>query len=243
MLTEGDDVIRALDIPERLQLASVGLPSLPPTEMGPAPYITLDNLEDAADWMSTRISSRCTESFLLKDDNGERPAQYPHFLTAITSAIKFLSIDFLEVPFIWDHKKDYLFYSTYNDGVMTPSPFLGLGDLWTISHQLTKFRSLVHRKDLLKETFDGLEVEEDAYFEELFHAAETVEEVADLQAWVGMKYSGKLAEIKEAKAAEAEALEGPVRVKRATRDSVYDNAKKSVVSVLATVSPFYSCIM
>lgn len=67
--------------------------------------------------------------------------------------------------------------------------------------------------------------------------------MADLSDWLSMKYSRKLAEIKEEKlreeeAAAVEAGEGEIRrrQKRATRESAYEVAKRNFVSKLAEVS-------
>ena len=241
MLTDADDTIRSLDIPERYQLASSGIPPLAPLENGPAPYINPSNLIDAADWMTSRISARCTEMFLIKDEKGDRAPLYLQFITAVTDAIRFLAVDFLEPPFVFTYRNDFLthHYLLHEPGSDKPRSawidLLTLPELWSISHHLPKFRSLLHRKQLLEETFYSLNVEKDAYFDEVFQAAENVEEVADVKSWVEMRYGARLEEIKEGLRVEGE---GEGRVKRATRVSAYDQAKKSVVSLLAEVRFF-----
>lgn len=237
MLTDKDDKIRLLDVPERMQLASAGLPELEPLENGaPAPFIAEEDLEEAAAWMSSRISPRCTEDFLLKDFDSEYPILHDEFLKAVSDAIRFLNIDFLEVPFIWHHRSDFLVH--YNPAANDPSlqniAFLNQADLWRISALSIKYRAVVHRKNGLKALFDQLEAE-DEYFDEIFSALESVEEVADANDWIAMKYSARLAEIKEVREGENE--EAPKK-KRATRESRYENAKRNVVSKLAEVSTF-----
>ena len=238
MLTEKDDKIRLLDIPERMQLASAGLPELEALENGaPAPFIAEEDLEEAAAWMSSRISPRCIEDFLLKEDlSGEYPVLHDKFLKAVADAIRFLNVDFLEVPFIWHHRSDFLVHHdpTANDPSLRNLAFLDQADLWRISALSIKYRALVHRKNDLKALFDQLDVEDD-YFDEIVSALESVEEVADASDWLAMKYATKLAEIKEMKDGEND--EAPKK-KRAARESRYENAKRNVVSKLAEVRRF-----
>lgn len=240
MLTAADDAIRQLDIPERMQLASAGIPTLPPdTDDAPAPYIDPLDLDEATAWMQTRISSRCNEEFLLKDIDGEDSKLEPLFLEAVKNAIRFINLEFLEVPFLLHHRSD--FFVHYDPEEPNPDDrttvFLDQTELWKICALSVKFRAFAHRKQELRKTVDSLDLpapEEDDYFENLIVAVESVEEVADLTEWVAMKYERKL---KEAKAdQERERSDGVVRYKRAGRDSAYQDAKKGRVSQLADVS-------
>lgn len=234
MLTEEDDAIRAIDIPERMQLASESLPALPPTENGPAPYIPEEDLDEATAWMASRVSPRCTEDFLMKDLDGNFPRLHDEYLEAIKSAIRFLNVNFLEVPFIWHHRSDFLVHFDANatDPSVRNIAFLNQADLWRISALSVKYRALAHRRTELRTLFDQLDVEDD-YFEDIFSALESVEEVADANDWLAMKYLAKLAEVKSMKEVDED---GPARVKRATRESLYDKAKRNLVSKLAEVS-------
>lgn len=240
MLTAADDAIRQLDIPERMQLASAGIPTLPlDSNDAPAPFIDPLDLDEATSWMQSRISSRCNEEFLLKDVDGEDSKLEPLFLEAVKNAIKFINLEFLEVPFLLHHRSD--FFVHYDPEETNPDDrttvFLDQTELWRISALSVKFRAFANRKQELRKTFEALDLpvtEEVDYFENLLVAVETVEEVADLTEWVAMKYERQL---KEAKAdEERERSDGKVRYKRAGRDSIYQDIKKSRVSNLANVS-------
>lgn len=234
MLTEEDDAIRDLDIPERLQLASSGLPWLGMTDDGtPAPYISWDKLLDATIWMASRVSPRCTEQFMLSTDDGSPPPFNAEYLEALKTVIQLMNIEFLEVPYIWAHRPDAL-VAQDNSGDTPQDVFLiEMADLWNIAALSIKYRALANRQAELRATFESLEVE-DEYFETLFSNLESVEEIADANEWLAMKYASKLREVK-GMARESDADDAPVRLKRATRDSRYETAKGSLVSKLAEV--------
>lgn len=243
MLTEEDDKIRGLDIPERMQLTSVGLHPSPTADPDnpTAPFIGVDDLTYAANWMSSRISPVATEQFLLKDVEGRYPRLREQFLKAVEDVIRFVNVDFFEIPFIWAHRGDFLVHRAVPGSGEQDTAFLDQGDCWKIAQLSIKYRALAQRKHELRRTFDGLEVE-DEYFEEGFDALKSVEEATDLAEWVAMKYSVQLEAIKadqrRAEEVNAEGGEGDVlrRKKRATRESAYDHAKRNVVSKLAEVS-------
>lgn len=250
LLTDADNIIRDLDIPERMQLASAGLPTLELIDDLPAPFISELDLPEAAQWMSQKISPRCTEEFIMKDEYGNRPPLYDEFLESVRSAIKFMNVDFLEVPFIYHHRSDFLVH--YNPEAIDLHDkniaFLNQDDLFKISSLSIKYRSLNYRKEELKTLFEEItELEhdlgnpdfEDEYFEELITGSESVEEIADVQEWVSMKYGKQLIDLKDKKEREA-AVEGDGsrKIKRATRESFYLNAKKSIITKLAEVCLF-----
>lgn len=212
MLTESDDLIRSLDIPERMQLSSVGLvaPStiLPPPphvpkpkpaptfdengeeipappaeddEEEPAPeigavppFIAPADLPAAAAWMSQRISPRATQEFVLRSANGQLPALHDEFVTAVKDVVRFINVDFFEVPFIWAHRGDYLVAQGGGDDGEDKA-FLDLEECWNIAALSIKWRALAMRKAELRKTFNALDTK-DEYFEELFEAASDVTE-------------------------------------------------------------------
>ncbi|GAA5910006.1 hypothetical protein JCM5296_004378 [Sporobolomyces johnsonii] len=236
MLTAEDDKIRTIDIPERLQLASTGLPEPVIGETGGLePLIPEEELRDAALWMSTKMPREAIDKFVLKDDLGNPPPLYDAFLNAIEAVLRFVNIDFLELPFIWHHRSEY--HVHFPLGAPHPDFLLLEDDLWRISALSIKYRSFIARRNTLKSTFRDLQVE-DAYFDELMDQLTTVEEIADAQAWLSMKYGSKLAEVKKAKeleeddGADREAPKQP-KYKRATRETRYDTAKHSIVAKLA----------
>ena len=248
-----DDAIRALDIPERMQLASVGLP---PQEFDeddhPLPFIAEDDITDATVWISAKISTRCTETFVLPGDDEQLSIYHDDFIGAVRNAINFINVQFLEVPYIWSHRADY--FVTYpkkqkkedeteegeeKEERITTEPVFLLNneELWAINALSIRFRALAHRKSDLLNSYRTLEVE-DEYFEESFREVGSVEEVSDLSEWLAMKYAAKLREVKELER-EMDADNAPLRLKRASREDRYESAKSSIVSQFAQVSPSF----
>jgi transcription elongation factor SPT6 len=252
MLTEADDAIRALDIPERMQLAYASFARRrhvkDETEepLAPdAPFLFEDELHDATVWVAERISPKLTEEYLLKDDRGFYPVLHDQFLDSVRNILRVLCIDFLEVPFIWVHRRDLLvhFDPTAPEPQYRTRAFLSREDLWRIHALSLRFRALVDRKAALRKIVDRLELTQpDAYFEESFSAVQSVDEVADLLEWVNMKYSARLRELQAAARTlgglDDDGLNG-TRPKRPSRESRYERAKSSVVSKLAEVISFH----
>ncbi|GAA5971788.1 hypothetical protein JCM21900_003121, partial [Sporobolomyces salmonicolor] len=154
-----------------------------------------------------------SDSFEEEEEDSEADRENDAFLDAIEAVLRFVDIDFLEPLFIWHHRSE--------------RPVAHLDALDQVP--------LVY----CPSTFRDLQVE-DAYFDELMDQLTTVEEIADAQAWLSMKYGSKLAEVEKAKEleeedgadGEASAPKQP-KYKRATRETRYETAKQSIVAKLA----------
>lgn len=243
MLTEADDYMRALDIPERMQIASVGLHLNVDQEGLPTAYVPLEELPKAAQWMSDKISPRCTQTFLLAN-SGVLPPLHEAFLDAVIKVLGYLNVDFLEVPFIYANRSDTLIHVDYQsqEGLDSPQLLLNEDELWKLSALSLKYRALSYRKKELETLFNSLEVYDDdevEYFMDLFQELSSVEEVADTHQWLALKYTTKLRDLKAKEAALNEDVDDPLiaaRFKRAKKEDWYDLAKNNFVSQLAKVS-------
>lgn len=235
MLTAEDDAMRELDIPERMQIASTGLPAPTLTEDGViAPYIALEDIPLAVIWIATRISTRCTESFLIGGEDDKVPYQL-EFYAAIKRVLLAITTEFKEVPVILAQHKDYLvaYQETENGKYGLQIQLLLESEVWAISSLSVKYRAFAHRKAELRATFQSCSLEEE-YFEEVFSNANTVEEVADVNEWLAIRYSSRLQLAKDNRAADAD--EAPLRLKRAVRQTPYEDAKACAVAEFASVS-------
>lgn len=245
MMTEADEVIRHLDIPERMQLQSVGIKNPETEELGTlSPYIPEDELDQAAEWVATKVSQDLTYQFMRKNDNQEYPPLHDEFMAAIKAVLRFLNVEFLEVPFIAQHRTDYLVHQPprEEDGPAQPEyPLITPDDLWRVSDQSVKYRAFASKRKELRALFDSLDVENE-YFNDVFKEVESVEQVSDLSDWLSMRFATELADLKEKRDREEQAelevdgVPAPGRKKRATRESPYDIAKRSIASELAKVS-------
>src|SRR5882762_3195359 len=158
LLTEDDELIRVQDIPERMQLATSTLSQSSTLSMHRP--LTDDDLEDAAHWVLTRLSSKERDYF-------RQDGQFFHLLeplvAAITYALRYLFVQELEVPYIWAHKRDYISYFNASD-IRTRVDLLDLNDLWRVYTLGQKYRSLVQRRAALETLYSRLNVS-DEYFE------------------------------------------------------------------------------
>lgn len=246
MLTEADEAIRLLDIPERTQLASTSLANANSTE----PLLNSEELDRAADWVSQRISDRCNDSFLHKDRHGFFPVLKEPFVVAVKDVLEFFLSKYFEVPFVFMHRQDYITH--HNPGADEAErnvQFLTREELWKIHTLSLKYVALLDRKKGLKRLFDKLDAE-DEYFEECYSRIQSVEEVSDLMQWLTLKYGSRLREAQADVREDADALaadlasdalrnaggadvQKAVRYKKASRESRYERAKGSVISKLA----------
>ncbi|GJN91007.1 hypothetical protein Rhopal_004021-T1 [Rhodotorula paludigena] len=253
MLTEADDKIRRLDVPERQQLSSSGLPDFALTEEGfLVPLIPEHEIKAAALWMSDKISRGAVEQYLVRDAAGNLPPLHQQYLDALEHVVRFLNVDFLEPPHIWHHRSDFLFHAPSGH---VPHALLVEDDLWRASDLCIKYRAFLARRADLERQLRAAKLEPDAHLEEVLEQAASVEEVMDAQGWVALRLGEQIARAKsdrraaegEGAPAEGEEDEGDAamagttkRPKRATRESEYDDARKTVVRRLAeliNVSP------
>ncbi|GAA6032318.1 hypothetical protein JCM8097_008116 [Rhodosporidiobolus ruineniae] len=241
MLTEEDEKIRTTDVPERMQLNNVGLPPFTLSETGDlVPLIPESEIRKAAFWMSDKVSREATARFVLKDEAGNPPDLANEFLTALEHVVKFINVEFLEPPHIAYHRADYLFHAPSGTD---PVPLLGERDVWRVAQLSVKYRAFLARRNDVVGLWRNLGVI-DAEVDEVLDGLQTVEEAADAQAWIGMRWSDRVRDVKKAKKEAGEeggdgddqpgegdgaAAGGVRRPKRANRDNDYERAKASAI--------------
>ncbi|GAA5911597.1 hypothetical protein JCM6882_008048 [Rhodosporidiobolus microsporus] len=242
MLTEADEKIRTLDVPERLQLINAGLPpfthSATTGELDP--LVPASELRAAALWMSDKLSAHTTQ-FVLRDEMGNPPPLQLEFLTAVEHVVRFVNVDFLEPPHIWHHRSDYLFHAPSGT---EPRALLTEGDVWRISALSIQYRAYLSKRAELRSLWARIGVQ-DHDAEEVMEQLVAGEEVSDAVAWVVRRWGDKVRDAAKregeegALGAEGEedgvkAVAGGVkRPKRARGEDAYERAKANVVSKLA----------
>lgn len=236
MLTEDDDVIRAQDIPERMQLATSSLSQSATLSLQEP--LTENDLDDAASWVITRLSSRKERDFFRPD--GQFHRYLPELVQAISYALQYLFVQEFEVPYIWTHKRDYISYFNPQD-LKTRVELLSLEDLWRVYAVGQKYRSLVERRKALDALYGRLGVSDEYFENEIRKKVETVEMVADSTEWLSMKYRDTKKQQFEFQFHDDEEQPEAQKRKMPSRTSAYDIAKKSVVAKLAQVCHLYSC--
>lgn len=234
MLTEDDDLIRAQDIPERMQLATSSLSQS--STLSLHKQLTEADLNGAAMWVTQRISSRKTREFFKPE------GQFQHLqgalVMAVTFAIRYMFVQEFEVPYIWTHKRDYISHFDVND-IRNRFELLNLSELWRIYSLGQKYRSLVERRRALTASYARLEVTDEYYEAELLPTVDSVEVVADVTEWLAMKYKDKKQNNFEFHFHDDEDVpEVEKKRKMPSRISAYEVNKKSIVNKLAEVSSF-----
>lgn len=191
LLTDEDDRIRDIDEPERFQIAR-------------APYkdlvFTKEQAKEEAGWIAK----------LMLPKKRLPPHLWEPFQNAVGKVLEFMNTDEYEVPFIFQHRKDYLIHAVKD--AVTPDPdnpnapeyvvnaekLLDQSDLWDIFDHDLKFRALIEKRNALQRTYDNLKGEssfQDAIFEEMLPIAETMEELQDVQDYLYFQHSARLADV------------------------------------------------
>lgn len=229
MLTDDDDLIRAQDIPERMQLATPSLSQSPTLSLHQ--NLTESDVNDAAAWVTSRLSARKTRDFF--SPSGPYHAYREALVLAVSYALRFIFVHDFEVPYIWTHKRDYISYFNPQD-TRTRIELISLAELWRIYTLGQKYRSLAERLNALCLAYTRLNVKDEHFEQTLKPKFDTVEMVADATEWLSMKYRINKKDAFDLHFHDDEEI-GDRRRKPPSRVSAYELAKKSVVSRLADV--------
>ncbi|KAJ6596967.1 transcription elongation factor SPT6 [Mycena vulgaris] len=228
-LTEDDELIRAQDIPERMQLSSSILHSH--TVLAPTIPFGLGDIDDAAMWVTPRLSARKNMDFF--SPNGTQQALRTQLVTSVSFVLQQLFIENVEVPYIWTHKRDHISHFDASK-VRARSELLNLPELWRIYTLGQKYRSLLERRRALTESYTRLKSPDSYYEDEILPRIESVDMVADTSEWLMMKYKDKKQQESQFHFHDDDELqETTVKRKMPSRISAYEVAKKSIVSKLA----------
>jgi transcription elongation factor SPT6 len=230
LLTEDDDLIRAQDIPERMQLASSSLSQS--SNLALNRRLPVNDLDEAAEWVVKHLSP-------LKERDYFRPdGRHHHLLSdliqAVTQTLKFLFMEFHEVPYIWTHRRDYISYFNPRD-MRTRVSLLSLDELWRIQSLGQKYCSLLERRGAMESLYHRLEASDPYYETEIRHRLSSVEVVIDTTEWLGMKYKEKKKDNFELTFHDDDERVDLPKRKLPSRVTDYEVLKRSVVSKLAEV--------
>ncbi|KAJ3517179.1 hypothetical protein NLJ89_g675 [Agrocybe chaxingu] len=229
MLTEDDDLIRARDIPERMQLSSSSLSLSSP--LPDQTRLTEDDLGGAAMWVTQRISTEKMQEYF--SPNGEHQDLKGALVMAVTFVLRQIFVEQYEVPYIWAHKRDYITRFDVND-IQSRDELLTLPELWRISTLGQRYKSLMERRRTLSAAYKRLQVKDEYYEDEIEPQVDSVEVIADATEWLSMKYKDKKQDSTlDFRFHDDEEPDTEKKRKMPSRISAYEVAKKSVVSKLA----------
>ncbi|KAL4981733.1 transcription elongation factor spt6 [Aspergillus falconensis] len=191
MLTEEDNQIRLIDEPERHQIAR-------------KPYrnvvLSEDQFREEAAWIANLM--------LLK--KRLEPELREPFQRSVAKVLEFLVTDDWEVPFIFQHRKDYMIHTVkvLVDGAsaddsgsqytIRAEKLLNMTDLWDIFDYDLKFKALVEKRNTIQKTYDNIRSVfsvEDSIVEEMLPAATTMEELQDIQDYLHFEYASQIRDL------------------------------------------------
>jgi transcription elongation factor SPT6 len=193
MLTDEDNIIRETDVPERLQLARRPFKDLELTDDAMQARLT-----EEAQWITT----------LLWPKKGLESYFHSPFQKAVHKVLEFLNIEDYEVPFIFNHRKDYLIHapgdSDDQDDANMPQNtraerLLNQSDLWEVFDLDLKFRAFAEKRDALRLNYANIQENneiKDTEIEDLTDKAITIEEIQELQDYLHYRYSIEINEVR-----------------------------------------------
>ncbi|EMD86378.1 hypothetical protein COCC4DRAFT_193668 [Bipolaris maydis ATCC 48331] len=196
MLTDEDNVIRETDIPERLQLARK-----PFKEIELTPEDMQARLTEEATWISNMLwPKKGLPRYFLQP-----------FEKAVRKVLEFINLEDYEVPFIFNHRKDYLIHAPSDndfDDIDNPPPMdarperlLNQADLWEVFDFDLKFRAFAEKRDALRQNYENLKSVypeiNDTEIDELSSRAITIEEIQELQDYLHYRYSQEINEVRQ----------------------------------------------
>ncbi|KUL84062.1 hypothetical protein ZTR_07408 [Talaromyces verruculosus] len=192
MLTDEDNEIRFADEPERHQIAR-------------KPYkgvvLSDDEFHEEAVWISNLMLLRKQH---VIEDNLQEP-----FQRAVAKVLEFMVTDDFEVPFIFQHRKDYLIHAAKvpaspdpgnpdaPEFVVRAQKLLNMNDLWDIFEHDLKFRAYIDKRHTLQKTYDRLQDMsiKDEIVDEMLTAATTMEELQDVQEYLHFQYGPQIKDL------------------------------------------------
>ncbi|KAK4168941.1 Oxysterol-binding protein-domain-containing protein [Cladorrhinum sp. PSN259] len=191
LLTDEDNEIRINDDPERFQIDRKPFQHQQTSSEG---------FKEEARWIT---------NLMLPKKNLPSDMHGP-FNKAIGQVIEFFVIDGLEVPFVFQQRRDYLIHAKkirnpdLRDDPDAPEftveaqKLLTQDDLWRILELDIKFRSLVEKRNVLEKSYNNLTQlvdVDDEILNDMIRQAVTQEELQDLQDYLNFQYSAQLKDI------------------------------------------------
>lgn len=185
MLTEEDNLIRIIDVPERFQKYRANLN-----------YMDLDGaeLQKEKQWISKIL-------FAEKQNVFDGPLKAP-FVEAVGKVVEFVSKENWEVPFIWAHRRDFLIHT---EEVVNPDgsvrnnvhKLLFEDDLWRIVQLDIEYHSLYEKRVNAEKLVSQLLLDDDLIRD--IELLDSMVSIQDMQDYVNFTYSALIRKVNEEK--------------------------------------------
>lgn len=173
LLTEEDMIIRKADIPERYQELRADIHNYG--------SLSSEDQELEKNWIADKIS--VSKNFDAQYDLTE-------FKEAIGSAIRFITQEHLEVPFIYAYRRNYI------SSRVTGGFVLSEDDLWEIVTLDLEFQSIINKRDYVKKFYEELKINDsdvDDYFKDQSNASiAELNALQDIYDYLEFKYAQEI---------------------------------------------------
>ncbi|KAH3666493.1 hypothetical protein OGAPHI_003489 [Ogataea philodendri] len=179
LLTDRDQEIRVTDIPERFQAFRERISNYDLSD---------EDFKQKQDWVSKALVEEKKTFFQGKEDLIEP------FTKAVAQIVYFVSKENLEVPSIWNNKKDYTLHTYREDGQLRVQKLLSENDLWRIVQLDIDFYAVLEKKINIEKQYKALDIV-DTLYDEYIESAKTVVELQDLQDYLTFTYSSRQREL------------------------------------------------
>ena len=191
LLTDEDNDIRFTDEPERFQLDRKPFKQL---------QISADQFKEEFQWIAKLIWPKKQLSTDL----------YEPFEKAVSKVLEFFVVEDLEVPCVFQHRKDYLIHARNirnperrddpeaPEHIVKVDKLLTPDDLWHVLELDIKFRSFIDKRNALERTYVSLREAAqitDEMIPDMMSEAETIEELQDIQDYIKFQYTSQLKDI------------------------------------------------
>ncbi|CAE6448974.1 unnamed protein product [Rhizoctonia solani] len=220
-LTLDDDIIRATDVPERMQLTNSTLAETPSLAGTNKPFSNKE-LDEAAEWVALRLSKRSQKDYFQR--NGKMHHYLMQFILAVRNALDYVVNQYLEIPYIWVHRRDYISHFELRQRV----ELLTREELWKVGILGLKFRALLERRSAVETAFRKLGVQDEYFEKQLLPNLTSISMVSDATEWLSIKYKQRKKDL--------DAVgddQGEKKHKNPSRVSAYEVARSTIISRLA----------
>ncbi|CAG8658255.1 2734_t:CDS:10, partial [Acaulospora morrowiae] len=185
-LTDADKTIKVKDLPERMLLRPdiVADRKLTDKEIDEAAKIICDNLVEY---------------------DGRRKTQ--QLFVAIKRVLKCLGQEFLEVPYIYAYRRDYI--AEFHSDFSVSHEIIDRADLWHVYDLEYQYRLFIEKRESIEEMLSKYQIDDD-YVTDVLVSASNLESLSDLHEYIHHRFW------KEIAAAKSESSTTRRRLKRTT---------------------------
>lgn len=175
LLTENDQTIRVTDVPERYQIIRSEIQGYDLPD---------DEFLLKQQWIADQL-------YTEQAPGPDKEALKEPFRDAVFHVVKFIARDNLEVPTIWNCRKDYTLHTYKEEDQLRVQKLLNENDLWRIVQLDIVYHALIAKRKSVESQFKSLN-KTDPVYDEAIKSANSIPQLQDLHDYVSFTYSSEL---------------------------------------------------